>query len=240
MRVESRKTKVLFQPRIDPPNPLYKSRSQNINRKARCQGRTRMTSRGPARLSNEGDDVATSDNPESIIAPEESNHHLVPNIFVSRPRIQDTLVTGSSIAQDKVINRCLPYLTSTKRTPSNLRSRSIPKLEREEHLAFLESAIKDARFTAADASRPWVVYWSLTGVSLLGKNIEIYRERYVVVIVSQYNNLSTTQGGQHICAGPKCRWRLQWRSWPALPPSTVICCSVESCNGRRQRKLGFD
>ena len=100
-------------------------------------------------------------------------------LFTNPPPIKDGLVTESLTVQYEVIDQCLPFLNGEEADPLRLNSQSIPKLERDKHIEFLEKSIKNARFIAFDASRPWVVYWSLTGLSLLGRNVEVYRERYM-------------------------------------------------------------
>lgn len=122
--------------------------------------------------------------PEDAIMAEEASRQRAPDLFTKPPPIKDALITESTTSQYRVINQCLPYLAGIEVDRSRLNLQSVPKLKRDKHIQFLETAIKYARFTGLDASRPWVVYWSLTGLSLLGKDIEVYRERYISTIIT--------------------------------------------------------
>lgn len=100
-----------------------------------------------------------------------------PSIFTSRPPIIDTLITESARKRHDTIDQCLPYLRGTHKDSLRSDPLNVPKLEREKHVTFLKAALQDAKFMGYDASRPWVVYWSLCGLSLLGENVEIYQEK---------------------------------------------------------------
>jgi len=101
----------------------------------------------------------------------------VPSLFTSLPTIRDALITNSTRKRDDTIEQCLPHLSGTYKNFPHLNSQSVSKLEREKHVAFLKAALQDANFIPYDASRPWVVYWSLTGLSLLGENVEVFSEK---------------------------------------------------------------
>lgn len=49
----------------------------------------------------------------------------------------------------------------------------LPKLLTEEHVDFLRYTLEEmpSGWTAMDASRPWAVYWALTGLGLLGEDL---------------------------------------------------------------------
>ncbi len=90
--------------------------------------------------------------------------------------IRDQLETETSRAQDETARLCQELLatgTQTKALP--------PPLQREKHIAFLQGALGPlpAGFVAVDASRPWILYWSLTAIYLLGGDTASYHERYV-------------------------------------------------------------
>jgi hypothetical protein len=93
----------------------------------------------------------------------------VPALFSSWPPIRDSRQTESSIVQDETIRECLPLLAKTN------------SLDRWRHVAFIRHSLAGrlpSGFVAMDASRPWMVYWALTGLFLLGEDISEYRERY--------------------------------------------------------------
>jgi len=105
-----------------------------------------------------------------------------PNLFTSLPPIRDPLVTETSIVQDETVQRCLPSLAGTEigKSPLDFNVYGLPYLERRKHVRFLHARLQDlpSGFVGYDASRPWIVYWALTGLSLLGEDVSIYRERY--------------------------------------------------------------
>ncbi len=105
----------------------------------------------------------------------------VPILFKSLPPIRDDLVTETSESQDETVQECLPHLAGTahpNKTVDDFTPHGVPRLERDDHIDFLRKAIQNARFIAYDAARPWVVYWALTGLCLLGVDVEPYREQY--------------------------------------------------------------
>ena len=92
--------------------------------------------------------------------------------------IRDSLTTESSQVQDETLGVVLPYLEGNPNDyPLNIFG--IPQLQRSKHVAFLRQALGDypSMFAMLDASRPWLIYWSLQGLSALGHDISEYRER---------------------------------------------------------------
>ena len=106
----------------------------------------------------------------------------VPDLFTTLPPIRDALPTESSSVQDRTVQNCLPYLSGTKdpsKSPFDFNAHGLPRLEREKHIAYLHGSLGKlpAGFVGADASRPWLLYWALTGLYLLGEDIAQYRDR---------------------------------------------------------------
>ena len=104
------------------------------------------------------------------------------DLLIQLPLIQDTLRTESSLLQDETTQECLPYLTSTHDTgngPKNYNTYGLPCLERGEHVQYLQDSLEEhsSRMTALDASRAWILYWALAGLSLLGEDITLYHDR---------------------------------------------------------------
>jgi protein farnesyltransferase subunit beta len=96
-----------------------------------------------------------------------------PDLFSALPFLHDTYATATSIEQDRVASRVLPLLSS--------RDVPLPHLQRDIHIEFLEAGLNEQLppyMTALDASRPWIMYWCITGLSLLGVDVTKYRERY--------------------------------------------------------------
>ena len=106
----------------------------------------------------------------------------VPDLFTSPPPIRDALVTETSDVQDETVRECLPYLSGSvdpSKGPFDFNPHGLPPLEREKHIAFLHNVLGTlpAAYVGFDASRPWILYWALTGLHLLGDDISQYRER---------------------------------------------------------------
>ncbi|KAK2756847.1 CAAX farnesyltransferase (FTase) subunit beta, partial [Emmonsiellopsis sp. PD_33] len=103
----------------------------------------------------------------------------IPDIFTQLPAIRDPLVTESSKAQDATVEQCLPFLkglAASQNGPFN--QFGVPRLHRDAHIMFLYDSLEDypERFVGLDASRPWMAYWGLTGLNLLGEDVTKYRE----------------------------------------------------------------
>ena len=103
-------------------------------------------------------------------------------ILTSVCPIRDSLQTQTSIVQDETMEACLPLLASfeqSQRDPPGLNTVRMPRLEREKHVGFLHQCLKPlaAGFVGFDASRPWIFYWVLAGLSLLGEDVQPYKER---------------------------------------------------------------
>ncbi|MCJ1408903.1 hypothetical protein MMC19_002980 [Ptychographa xylographoides] len=125
----------------------------------------------------------------------------VPWLFTSTPLIKDHLVTETSILQNSTVAGCLPFLVGTANPGTSLlefNAHGLPYLERQIHIEFLLASLEKlpSGFVPYDASRPWIVYWALTGLSLLGKDISPYQER-VVQTFTPSQNASGGFGGGH-------------------------------------------
>ncbi|KAL2040809.1 hypothetical protein N7G274_006267 [Stereocaulon virgatum] len=120
----------------------------------------------------------------------------VPDLYTTLPPIKDTLTTDTSVSQDNIIQRCLPHLSASGSSVFSVNGQGIPSLERENHIDFLHSTIENARYIPYDSVRPWVLYWSLTALSLLGENVETYQQR-VVETLSACQNLGGGFGAGH-------------------------------------------
>ncbi|RFU31676.1 hypothetical protein B7463_g4703, partial [Scytalidium lignicola] len=115
-----------------------------------------------------------------------------PELFTSFPPIRDTLSTQSSQIQDKTIEECLPFLSGQE--PGLKYNRNgIPHLDRHRHIQFLHKSLRKlpAPYVAADASRPWMFYWALCGLSTLGEDVSEYRER----LINTIRPIQNTSGG---------------------------------------------
>ncbi|KAI9876552.1 MAG: CAAX farnesyltransferase (FTase) subunit beta [Pleopsidium flavum] len=125
----------------------------------------------------------------------------VPELFTTLPPIRDFLNTDSSRQQDCTIQECLPYLSGTenpKRSPFEFNAHGLPRLEREKHIAYLRGSLGQlpAGYVVADASRPWMLYWALTGLYLLGEDVSQYRNQ-VILTLTPMQNADGGFGGGH-------------------------------------------
>ena len=102
-------------------------------------------------------------------------------ISTAWPPIRDELETETSASQDKTVQQCLPLLQGLDTSLVISDRNGLPKLNREKHVRFLHRSLTPlpAEAVGSDASRPWMVYWALTALSILGEDVTPYRERYV-------------------------------------------------------------
>jgi len=111
----------------------------------------------------------------------QSPHGLscVPQLFTTRPPINDSLITDTSRSQDETIEQCLPFLAQadSSKTAYDFSKHGVPRLKRDDHVGFLTDTLHDSRSMAYDAARPWVVYWALAGLSLLGEDVQVHADR---------------------------------------------------------------
>lgn len=108
----------------------------------------------------------------------------VPSLFTSWPPIRDELRTETSESQDETVRECLPFLNGSVGSLHDYNEHGLPRLARDKHIRFLHGTLEKmpAAFVGFDASRPWIIYWALTALSLLGEDIKPYRERYIMSI----------------------------------------------------------
>ena len=123
---------------------------------------------------------------------DEQGRPQVPELYTTHPPIRDSLTTDTSVSQEDVVKQCLPRLISCSRSLAGVNPYSIPSLEREDHIKFSQDAIDYARYIAYDPVRPWVIYWSLTALSLLGESVELYQQRYAFLRATCYYQMRLT------------------------------------------------
>jgi protein farnesyltransferase subunit beta len=121
---------------------------------------------------------------------------MVPDLFTSLPYIRDLLNTQSSQIQEGTIQECLPFLSGLE--PGAIyNDYGVPHLERKRHIQFLHKSLKKlpAPYVAADASRPWMFYWALAGLSALGEDVSQYREPLISTVRPIQNATGGFGGG---------------------------------------------
>jgi protein farnesyltransferase subunit beta len=119
----------------------------------------------------------------------------LPELFTTLPPIHDLLNTESSQIQEETIQECLPFLSGLQ-PGVKYNEHGVPHLDRKRHIQFLHKSLRrlPAPYVAADASRPWMFYWALTGLSVMGEDISQYRER-VIATVRPIQNITGGFGG---------------------------------------------
>lgn len=163
------------------PLPMQIRNPKRTRTRFRHQQRTTMSSSSsPPRIEELSISSPTPPDLSDVYPFNPSNRYIpppmaprTPSLFSSLPVLRDLYSTPTQIEQDSVVSRILPLLSSP-----------LPRLKRQEHIEFLEGAFEEKLpdyMTVLDASRPWIVYWCITGLSLLGVDVSVYRERQVLL-----------------------------------------------------------
>ncbi|KAF2116349.1 terpenoid cyclases/protein prenyltransferase alpha-alpha toroid [Lophiotrema nucula] len=126
---------------------------------------------------------------ETLTRHEEANQAYLKSI--TSP-IEDLLDTASSEVQDETLRAVMPFLIGNP-NDFDLNSYGLPTLQREKHVKFLKQSLGPfpPQFAAMDASRPWVVYWCMQGLTALGQDISEYSDR----VVSTFSSAQHPEGG---------------------------------------------
>lgn len=104
----------------------------------------------------------------------------IPDLFIERPAIHDPLTTETSELQEQTVDKCLPFLQGIQKSQRGPFNRhGVPALHRDDHISYLYESLEEYPddFVALDASRPWMCYWALAGLSLLGEDVSKFRQR---------------------------------------------------------------
>lgn len=104
----------------------------------------------------------------------------IPATFTQPPILRDSLVTKTSQDQDETVENCFPFIRGKDGTQrDNLNEFGLSHLLRDRHIEYLYDSLEDYpdNFVAMDSSRPWMSYWALAGLALLGEDVSKYRER---------------------------------------------------------------
>ncbi|KAL1969552.1 hypothetical protein VTN77DRAFT_8990 [Rasamsonia byssochlamydoides] len=118
----------------------------------------------------------------------------IPPLFTDLPAIRDLLNTETSKVQDETVEKCLPFLRGTDSSlRDDLNAFGVPRLRKDDHIAYLYDSLEDypSNFVGIDSSRPWMVYWALAGLALLGEDVTKYRER----VISTFTPMQNPTGG---------------------------------------------
>lgn len=113
---------------------------------------------------------------------------MVPDLFTNLPLVRDALETPTLALQNQTVEECLPFLSGEGQLFEK-NENGVPRLLRESHARFLRTSLGrlPGRFVAADASRPWFLYWCLSGLTLLGQDVSCYRQSLAETVRSLQN-----------------------------------------------------
>ncbi|MCJ1288572.1 CAAX farnesyltransferase (FTase) subunit beta [Xylographa carneopallida] len=161
--------------------------SRGRRRKVIFHHNTRQTEHA-SQVQDDESTLSVSSQTQELGAPRAGVHDMasqpprssVPHLFRSSPPIQDALATETSIVQEETVQECIEYLTGTHDSSQDLSDSGLPRLQRDKHIKFLQASLEilPDKFVGYDASRPWIVYWALNGLTLLGSDISQYRQGY--------------------------------------------------------------
>ena len=199
MKVRSKRSKVLFRDRKS-PSGQQSLRSSNV--KIRESGSLGKMTSAENTISTGLEEPVESITPDGLqqlsIRANSSgiDDFPVPELFTSLPPIKDPLVTDTSRSQDETAEHCLPCHAGTTECGLDRNLHGIPRLNDEDHVAFLSDNIQNASYIAYDALRPWIIYWSLTGLSVLGEDLTQWRDR-VLETLSPMQDSTGGFGGGH-------------------------------------------
>lgn len=121
---------------------------------------------------------------------------MIPNLFTQLPPVRDALVTDTSTLQGRTVEVCLPLLGGEDES-SETNEHGVPRLDRERHVRFLHQCLGrlPGRFVAADASRPWFLYWCLSALAMLGEDVTTFRASLAETARSMQNETGGFGGG---------------------------------------------
>src|SRR4051812_27665701 len=97
----------------------------------------------------------------------------LPSYLCQWPPIIDALSTPTSELQNRTVKECLPLLMAVNDPSSNpfdFDEHGLHYLNRKAHAQFLNNGLGQlpSQFVAMDSSRPWLMYWSLMSMHLMG------------------------------------------------------------------------
>ncbi|KAK4200864.1 putative farnesyltransferase subunit beta [Triangularia verruculosa] len=140
--------------------------------------------------------LSTTTNP---LSSSNNNTIMIDSLFTNPPLLHDPLITSTSLIQDETVSEILPYLSGTTQDHElfTYNEFGVPSLRREAHINFLHMSLGrlPGRFVAADASRPWFLYWCLSGLAMLGEDVTKYRDSVKETARSMQNPTGGFGGG---------------------------------------------
>ena len=201
MRVRSKRSKVVFRDhRVPSVQPSL--RSSNVKaRESSSLGKMTSSQNAMSTGLDQPVELITPDSLQQLSNRAETANSSgiddfpLPELFTSLPPINDTLVTDTSCSQEEAAEQCLSCHAGTTTFGFDRNPQGIPRLNHEDHVEFLSDNIQNARYTAYDALRPWIIYWSLTGLSVLGEDLTQWRDRVLETCIPMQNPTGGFGGG---------------------------------------------
>ncbi|KAJ5928669.1 hypothetical protein N7466_007625, partial [Penicillium verhagenii] len=123
----------------------------------------------------------------------------VPDLFTQPPSIRDPLVTDTTDLQDATLEKCLPFLKGIQSSQSGpFNACGVPAFQRDSHVTFAYDSLEDypGGFMSLDASRPWMAYWGLASLFLMGEDPTRFRERLFNTLRPAQNTTGGFGGGR--------------------------------------------
>jgi protein farnesyltransferase subunit beta len=158
--------------------PLRKKRAVHFRKMATEEPSNNSNSNADAQVEELSDEEIMSVSQPAVT--QESQNIPIPLLFTTQPPIRDALVTESTEMQDGTLEELLPFLTEPE---GDLNVFGISQLIRKKHTNYLKMMLRGPypkQFVAADATRPWMLYWALAALSVLEVDLSEFRERYVL------------------------------------------------------------
>ncbi|PMD21996.1 terpenoid cyclases/Protein prenyltransferase [Hyaloscypha hepaticicola] len=185
VRGQKHRRKVVFERRAMAGSDASSSASKSVEDavSGSSQNRQPHLAEPSSRLGDEVVDSVFRSQRVATMSATAARASMVPDLFTSPPHIRDLLNTQSSQIQEETIQECLPFLSGIE-PGASYNDYGVPHLERKHHIQFLHKSLKKlpAPYVAADASRPWMFYWALAGLSALGEDISQYREPLISTV----------------------------------------------------------
>lgn len=167
-----------------PPQQEQQQQQEQPQPQQKDPGSTRPSSWKP-RIQKQKKSSNTGAENMASSAPEIDCQPGVPPLFTQLPKLRDQLTTETSKSQDETLDICLPFLKGVGRSQNGpFNEFGVPRLNKGQHLMFVYDALEDypGRFVGLDASKPWMIYWAITALYLLGEDVGLLRKRCVFVI----------------------------------------------------------
>ncbi|KAF2460653.1 terpenoid cyclases/protein prenyltransferase alpha-alpha toroid [Lineolata rhizophorae] len=174
------------------PQPRASEPSTPTTRLAELLGASRIEEMSDSETQAGGTDDGAAE--AEVVAPPEP---VINELFTTPPKIRVQVETKTSKEQAKTVDECLERLTDRSGRARN--SHGLQRLRKAKHNEFLHDALGDypGKFVLMDASRPWLLYWSLSGIALLGSTDITDFEDRLADTVTPCQNRDGGFGGGH-------------------------------------------